>query len=236
MQNSMTPVKTGIDLSEIEQGDVFSEISHYLFEKREGDAYVFNHLASGQEVKLGENYVSKLLTSGNIYTDEVEVGKEDKFWTQLQITKAITAGDLEPNTLVRVGDVRVKGIRSIFEEIYSETVFTVCFLKKNTVLSTRKLNSLKKEQLERAVEEIVATKTAKKGVADKASQIIELIQNNPVLPIVPGEERILTGYKTQFDSRDGKYQCVDMAINEQRAVNINTLQWLIFKGVRYNLK
>lgn len=41
--------------------------------------------------------------------------------------------------------------------------------------------------------------------------ITELV-NNPVLPYEEGEDRVLRGYKIQFESRDGRYDCVDMDI------------------------
>ena len=49
----------------------------------------------------------------------------------------------------------------------------------------------------------------------------------------------LRGYKIQFESRDGRYDCVDMDITKTdkesgvRPVNINTIKYLIFDGVKY---
>ena len=57
-----------------------------------------------------------------------------------------------------------------------------------------------------------------------------------------GEDRVLRGYKVQFASRDGRYDCVDMDIVRTdkesgiRPVNINTIKWLIFNGVKYIVK
>ena len=54
-----------------------------------------------------------------------------------------------------------------------------------------------------------------------------------------GEDRVLRGYKIQFESRDGRYNCVDMDIQQTdkesgvRPVNINTIKYLIFDGVKY---
>ena len=54
-----------------------------------------------------------------------------------------------------------------------------------------------------------------------------------------GEDRVLRGYKIQFESRDGRYDCVDMDITKTdkesgiRPVNINTIKYLIFDGVKY---
>lgn len=57
-----------------------------------------------------------------------------------------------------------------------------------------------------------------------------------------GEDRVLRGYKIQFESRDGRYDCVDMDIVRTdkesgiRPVNINTIKYLIFDGVKYVVK
>lgn len=65
---------------------------------------------------------------------------------------------------------------------------------------------------------------------------------NPILGFEEGEDRVLRGYKVQFESRDGKYNCVDMDIERTekesgvRPVNINSLKWLIFNGVKYIVK
>lgn len=68
------------------------------------------------------------------------------------------------------------------------------------------------------------------------------IQDNPILDYVEGEERVLRGFKLQFVSRDGKYRCLDMDIERtsketgERLVNINTIEQLIYNGVKYIVK
>lgn len=60
----------------------------------------------------------------------------------------------------------------------------------------------------------------------------ELIKN-PILPYEEGEDRVLRGFKIQFESRDGRYNCVDVDLptdENVRPVNINTIQWLIIDG------
>jgi len=80
----------------------------------------------------------------------------------------------------------------------------------------------------------------KTGVAKTASDELKKVQANPVIPYESGEMRELIGYKVQFTSRDGRYDCVDMNIpageNNIRPVNINTLEWLVFEGVKYIVK
>lgn len=202
----------------IKTGDVFSEISHYSFQKVDGKTYKFKHLESGNIITLDEKYVTDLLITADQYDKEVKVTKEDK----------------------RDG---TKGIRSIFEEIYDGQVFTVCFRKQDTALTKKKYEELKTKQIVDAVAAIETTAKSKKGVADEAKKVLQHIQDNPILPFEPGEERILRGYKVQFTSRDGKYNCIDMDLVDTndtskaiRPVNINSLLWLVYKGVKYTVE
>lgn len=66
-----------------------------------------------------------------------------------------------------------------------------------------------------------------------AKKFINELIKNPILPYEEGEDRVLRGFKIQFDSRDGRYNCVDMDITEEnniRPVNINTIKWLVIGG------
>ena len=84
-------------------------------------------------------------------------------------------------------------------------------------------------------EDIDKVRANKKGVAERAKQLITELVREPILPYEEGEERD----KIQFESRDGRYDCVDMDITKTdkesgiRPVNINTIKWLIFNGVKY---
>lgn len=105
--------------------------------------------------------------------------------------------------------------------------------------SKRKLQ----EEIDAIVEQfsnsIDTVKNNKKGVANAAKNLITELVNNPVLPYEEGEDRVLRGYKIQFESRDGRYNCIDMDIQQTdkesgvRPVNINTIKYLIFDGVKY---
>ena len=74
------------------------------------------------------------------------------------------------------------------------------------------------------------------------AEALTFIQQNPVKDYIEGESRTLRGYKVQFQSRDGRYDCVDMDIEKTekesgiRPVNINTIESLIYKGVKYIVK
>lgn len=138
-------------------------------------------------VVTGMSYLKNYTNSADLFETTVKVTKEDK----------------KDGTL---------GIRSIWENIHSGQVFTVCFKKQDKPKSKRKLQ--------------------------EKNLITELV-NSPVLPYEEGEDRVLRGYKIQFESRDGRYDCVDMDITKTdkesgiRPVNILTIKWLIFNGVKY---
>lgn len=161
-----------------------------------------------------ETFMSNYTNSADLFETTVKVTKEDK----------------KDGTL---------GIRSIFEKIHSGQVFTVCFKKQDKPKSKRKLQ----EEIDAIVEQfsnsIDTVKNNKKGVANAAKNLITELVNNPVLPYEEGEDRVLRGYKIQFESRDGRYDCVDMDITKTdkesgiRPININTIKWLIFNGVKY---
>ncbi len=206
-------------IKDIKQGDIFSEISRYIFSSKDNKSYKFKHLESGNIINLDEKYVTDLLTTGNQFFSEVKVTKEDK----------------KDGT---------KGIRSIWEEIYDGQVFTVCFKKQDTALSTKKYTELREKQINDAVAIIEATAKSKKGVAEEAKKVLLEVQNNPIFSFEKGESRILKGYKVQFTSRDGKYDCIDMDLVENRnelskairPVNIVTIEWLVYKGVKYTVE
>lgn len=200
-----------LQANKLKEGDVFSESSHYTLESKVGnDKFRLKHHQTGEHVVLDKYYVTKLLQSADQFNEVIKVGKEDK----------------------KDG---VLGIRSIWENIHSHQVFTVCYKKQDKKLSGRTLAHLRDEQITTALNAIEKAQKDKKGVSEEArKQLIEL-QNNPILPVLEGEERVLRGYKIQFHSRDGKYDCVDMDLTGDniRPVNINTIQWLIFNNVKY---
>lgn len=75
--------------------------------------------------------------------------------------------------------------------------------------------------------EIDTIQKNKKGVAEAAKKFAEELIKNPILPYEEGEDRVLRGFKIQFESRDDRYNCIDMDIedtNNVRPVNINTIR------------
>jgi len=203
--------------SKIKVGDIFSEESHYKVVSKSFNSLNFEHVESGTQVSIEKAYVEKLLKSGDQYTEVKEVTKEDK-------------KDGTP------------GIRTIFENIHSGQVFTVTFKKQDTAKSIKKFNAEVDEIVKKACEEIDKVKSSKKGVAEWAKNTIYALMQNPVSKIEEGELRTLRGFKLQFNSRDGKYRCLDMDIERtnketgERFVNINTITELIYNGIKYIVK
>ena len=201
-------------INQLKQGSIISESSHYIVNRVSGSTAWLTHFESGEEVQIGMSYLKNYTNSADLYDTTVKVTKEDK----------------KDGTL---------GIRSIWENIHSGQVFTVCFKKQDKPKSKRKLQ----EEIDAIVEQfsnsIDTVKNNKKGVANAAKNLVTELVNNPVLPYEEGEDRVLRGYKIQFESRDGRYNCVDMDIQQTdkesgvRPVNINTIKYLIFDGVKY---
>lgn len=206
-----------VNVSEIQVGDVFSEESHYTVKSIGKDSIVFIHLESGKEVKLSTSYVQGLLNTSDQFHETKEVTREDK-------------KDGTP------------GIRTIFESIKSSEVFTVVFKKQGKPKTKKQINEEREAQREKAIELIDKAKKQKKSMAVAYKTALEYIQDNPILDYVEGEERVLRGFKLQFVSRDGKYRCLDMDIERtsketgERLVNINTIEQLIYNGVKYIVK
>ena len=201
-------------INQLKEGSVISESSHYIVKRVSGSNAWLQHFESGEEVQIGVSYLRNYTHSADLYNEEVKVTKEDK-------------KDGTP------------GIRTIWEGIHSGQVFTVCFKKQDKLKSNKKLQEEINNLVEKFSSDIDWIKANKKGVANTAKKFITEIINNPILPYVEGEERVLRGYKIQFESRDGRYNCVDMDIertekeNGIRPVNINTIKWLIYNGVKY---
>ena len=192
-------------------GDVLSESSHYVVTDIYGNDTVLKHQESGDSVHITKIYIEKHLESADEVINEVKVTKEDK----------------KDGTL---------GIRSIFESIHGTQVFTVCFKKQDTPKSQKKLNAEIATLISDFSNEIDTIQKSKKGVADAAKRFAEELITHPILPYEEGEDRVLRGFKIQFESRDGRYNCVDMDIednNNIRPVNINTIKWLIIGGTKY---
>ncbi len=200
--------KSNENMKEIQKNAIFSETSHYKFIDQIGNRVNLVHLESGDTISIDREYLDAYAKSGDTYNVINEVGREDK-------------KDGTP------------GIRSIFDSIHSSQVFTVCFKKQDKPKTVKQIYAEKEQQRQVAIEMIDKAKKQKKSMAMAYKEALLHIQENPINSMVEGEDRVLRGYKIQFQSRDGRYSCMDMDINEVRPVNINSLKWLIFNGVKY---
>jgi hypothetical protein len=226
-------LKTKIDIKEIEEGDVFSEESHYVYLGQDGNKHKFKHLESNQVVSLDEAYVTELLSTADHYDTEIEVGIEDKHWTSKQIEAAKKKGELPEDSPIREGDLKLKGIKSIWADIHTKQVWWVCFDKKGKPLTKKAFNAAKDAQITDFLNQVSTGDLTLKDALKK-------VQDNPILEIEKGEERTMRGYKIQFVTNNGYYDVIDMDIEDPenkgvniRKVNINEIKWLVFDGVKY---
>lgn len=228
-----------INISEIAVGDLFSESNHLIVTNRTPTTVKFKHLSSGEEVEFSNEYVSDLLKTADQYSKEVKVTREDSHWTKVKIDAAIKKGTFTQEDAPAIGEVEVQGIRSLFENIFNDQCFTVIYRKKDEKLSDKKYKELRDAQIQSALAEIEKTASQRKGVKNKAEEVLKQIQENPITKIIEGEKRKLRGFKKTYTSRDGLYYCEDVDIvktekeNGIRPVNIVTIEELIFDGVRF---
>ena len=199
------------NISKVKEGDIFSEQSHFKVKKVLPNQVVFDHLEGKKEVSLSNDYVTSFLESADQYRAEATIGKEDK----------------------RDG---TPGIRTIFERITTSHVFTVEFQKKDTTKSTKQYDEEVKAQHEKAIALIEKAKLQKKSMRQAYIDALDYVRNNPISTFIPGEMRVLRGYKIDFKTNDGMYSCFDMDINDIRQVNVNSIKSLIYKGIKYNVK
>lgn len=202
-----------IDIKEIKVGDIFSEESHYTVVDITGGQVTIRHLEGDSNTVIGTSYIQNFTKSADQYTETVQVGREDK-------------KDGTP------------GIRTIFENIKSSECFTVNFTKQSKPKTKKKIEEEKLAQRQKATE-VLASGLSKVPLQEALLKALQEVQDNPIQSFDEGENRTLRGFKVQFISRDGRYDCVDMDINRTdtesgiRPVNINTINSLIVNGVKY---
>ena len=213
------------NIIDVQVGDLWSDISYLQTLAVHKDTVDLKHLNTGETVVLSHEYLEKLLHSADQFSSILNVGIEDKLWTQKQLTEA-------GNTTNSVGDVRVPGMKSIWDGIGSK-VFRVSFIKKGKELSKTAYNKAIQEKLTDATYVLEKAKSSKKGVTTVALELLEELIRNPINSTVAGEERILRGWKLQHESLDGQYAVMDSDLMEKRVVNLNTIKWIIVDGTKY---
>lgn len=196
---------------QVKKGDILSEMSHFIVEDITGRNLELLHAESKKSLLVETEYAENLMRSADYFDEEIEVTRADK-------------KDGTP------------GIRSIWDNIHSQDVFTVCFKKKD--------KNKTKTQLKKEIDDTVSTfmnEITSVGTRNAAVELVEHLVSNPILPYIVGEERVLRGYKIQFGSVTGEYSCVDMDLigkeeNVERLVNVNTISYLIYHGKKYVVK
>ena len=196
---------------QVKKGDALSEASHFIVEDIIGHNLELRHIETDRSLLVEVDYAKGLMKSADYFDEEIEVTKADK-------------KDGTP------------GIRTIWDNIHSQDVFTVCFKKKDKAKTKTQL----KNEIDTAVNTFLS-EIATVGTRNAALELINHLVSNPILPYIEGEERILRGYKVQFDSVTGEYVCVDMDLvgkdkNVERLVNVNTISYLIYHGKKYVVK
>lgn len=196
---------------QVKKGDALSEASHFIVEDIIGHNLELRHIETDRSLLVEVDYAKGLMKSADYFDEEIEVTKADK-------------KDGTP------------GIRTIWDNIHTQDVFTVCFKKKDKAKTKTQL----KNEIDTAVNTFLS-EIATVGTRNAALELINHLVSNPILPYIEGEERVLRGYKVQFDSVTGEYVCVDMDLvgkdkNVERLVNVNTISYLIYHGKKYVVK
>lgn len=227
-----------ININDIKAGDILSEASHYVVSEipKNSKHMVLLHLESKKLVKIENQYIGDMMKGADQYIKTVKVGKDDKYWTAKQIEEAVAKNTLLDNQ-VKIGDVRQEGIRTIWDKIDSTQVFTVCFVKKDEVRPKKEIQAEIEARVALLIEKMAKTPMSEinKVLTDTTTEQVY----NPIKTVNAGEERILRGYKNEFKSLTGFYDCVDMDIvkgSNIRPVNINTIKWLVYDNVKYVLE
>lgn len=190
---------------------IFTEVSYYHLQHKDSETHSLKIVGQTDPVIISNNYVVENLISADDFTEVVNVGKEDKYWTAKQVNDA----GLDVS---KVGTLKELGIKSILNNVGS-IAFTVVYKKKDTVLSNK------------AYQQALADYAAK--APSKVD--VDYLKGVPI-QVIPGETRVLRGYLKSVDTNDGYYEVVDLDINETRKVNINTIEELIFRGTKYVVK
>lgn len=198
-----------INVKEIQNGDFLSETTYYQVVDKTREQVIVNVIGSDFNIRIDNAIVEKNLSSSDIFNEEKQVTKEDK----------------------RDGTL---GIRSLFEN-HGTGVCTVVFIKQNKNKTKKAFEDEKNLQKEKALEKVEKARRGKKSMVDVIRKEIAEIQNNPILPFIPGELRVMTGYKLSFTSRDGKYRFMDLEVKEERYVNINNIVGFIADNTKYFL-
>ncbi len=226
-----------LNFQDLRAGDFLTELSNYTVLKTSVDSVDLVHGNTGQKVTIGKPYAEVFLIPADQFVKEEKVGREDTYWTQKQIDEAVSKGVPGAEKLT-VGDLKAKGIRSIFLDYPLNTACAVCFVKKDKPLSKAAYEKALEEKTQRDLLEITAGNKSLKEVLVESNR-------NPVLGYVPGEERVMIGYKMSNLSATSDYDFMDVKVpgstqtgftHLQKSIDLSTIKWMVADGVKYSVK
>lgn len=105
---------------------------------------------------------------------------------------------------------------------------TICYDKKPVVLSDQQYQKEKEDRM--AYLKTLKGSALTKGVQD--------VIDNPVLKVLPGEERIIKGYHMGKNNTLGRLNFFDLEISDKnkfRQVDLRTVKYFIVDGIKYNV-
>ncbi len=235
-----------IKLDQIKTGDTFSELSTYVVNDVKGQKIDFLHVESNSPVRIDFSYIQDCMVSGEQFDSTVTVGLQDKYHTAKTVEEAIKSGKFKnEEEFPQVGQVRLKGIQTIFKEIPFKHVFTAVYRKKGTELTEKQLATKKAKLVLDAVARLETIKKQKKGVLDASKEEFMKLLDTNIESYTPGEKRTFHGHKLGGGSATGFYSVKDLKFPDgvsadvtknTRLLNINTLEELIVDGVKYILE
>lgn len=244
-----------MELQKLNKDEFLSEISHYKVKNNEklspnfNDTIEITNLSTGENVGIGSRYIQQYCISAEQYDEIIKVGKEDKYWTKGQVNTWISnylqshavdnnfvALEEFANEVPRVGDLKLEGIRSVFQNIRDQTAFTVWFYKVDNKKTKKAYNEEVEARVQSFLEPVLKAKASKKSMEDAVRAGVKELIENPVLDYIPGELRKMICYKKDFSSRDGNYKVFDLEKQSIGSVNIKTIQSIVINGKKYELE
>lgn len=220
--------QTFFNFENVNTDDFFTEFSVYKFKE------VINSNECKYEVfKNGVEHTGQINVSNDFvrnnwnhlqYDETVKVGKKDKLWTQNQIEKELSKGNIVEEDNIRAGDIKLAGMETIFTEV-GKNPFIIKYNKKAKKKQVKVLKEELKTQREQLINRVLeVVKDFNLGITteemlEKLTPELEKIQKNPISEYIQ-EERTLYGILLSAKSLNGVYSVVDLKIlNETKDIN-----------------
>ena len=232
-----------IQIKDIKQGQAFSEQSVYIVNEILGNKISFSHLESNTNVSIDISYLQQCMHSADYYEETKIVTKKDTYYTEKNIEDIIKSGKFKNELEIpAVGSLKAKGLHTIFTEIPYKKVFKCTFRKVGKELSDKQFKDLKNKQILELLSRIEIVQKQRKGVLEAAKQSLIELQNNTIEKYTLGDLREIVSYKLHTHSDTGFYHVKDLSFPDgkdaenQRSININTLESIIVDNILYKLE